>query len=86
MNEYGDKERKEDFNYFLENYQDLYQKHGKKFWVIKNKQFLGCYDSIRSALDEISKTYPLGTFIVQECNGDTSGYTSFVASWQLTQI
>ena len=30
--------------------------------------------------------YPLSSFIVQECNGDESGYTNYILSWQLVGI
>lgn len=67
-----------DFNWFLNNYDSLYKKYGHKFLVIKDETVLGAYDSIRDALD--GTTEPLGTFIVQECNGDESAYTNFIAS------
>lgn len=77
---YTDIDRKNDFHWFLENYDSFYNKYGHKFLVIQNKTILGVYDEIREALDETSKRYPLGTFSVQECNGDESAYTASIVT------
>lgn len=83
---YTNKEGKEDFDYFIEHYQELYDKYGHKFIAIKNSKILGIFDTEPEAITEISKEYPIGTFIVQECNGDESGYTNYISSWQLINI
>jgi len=69
-----------DFEWFLENYNDLYEKYGRSFLAIKNKNVLGVYDSFADAVDSTAKTEKLGTFIVQECTGDESAYTVQIAS------
>ena len=69
-----------DFQWFLDNYDDLYQKNGHKFYAIQNKQILGMYDDQNEAIDETMKTHPLGMLCVQECNGDESGYTVTIMS------
>ncbi len=86
MSSYGETERKKDFEYFIEHYQELYEKYGHKFIAIKNKTVLGVYNSEIAAMDDISKQYPLGTFIIQECNGDESGYTNYISSWQIIGV
>ncbi len=86
MSNYGDNEREADFTYFLEHYQEFYQKYGHKYIVIKNKNVLGTYDTEVNAIETTIQKYPLGTFIVQECNGDESGYTNYISSWQLISI
>lgn len=79
----GETMQRTDFNWFLNNYDELYNKYGHKFLVIKNKTVLGAYDNVRQALDATSE--PIGTFIVQECNGNESAYTNYVASAYITQ-
>ncbi|MCD8014287.1 MAG: hypothetical protein LUG99_14130 [Lachnospiraceae bacterium] len=79
MNDYGDRERREDFDFFVDNYQKLYEEYGKTFLVIKGKKIIGAYESEALAIEETMKDYPLGTFIVQECNGDESAYTNYVS-------
>ena len=77
---YAEKERRDDFHWFLENYNDLYQRYGHKFIAIQNQVVLGIYDGMREALDLTSKKHPLGTFIVQECNGNESAYTASIVT------
>ena len=81
---YTDTDRKNDFHWFLENYNSLYKQYRHKFIAIQNKTILGIYDDKLEALDKTSKNYPLGTFCVQECTGDESGYTEYVSSaWKV---
>ncbi len=86
MNTYGENERMSDFNYFIEHYDELYEKYGHKFIAIKNHEILGTYDDLESAINVTSIDHPLGTYIVQECNGDESGYTNYISSWQLISV
>lgn len=76
----------DDFNWFVENYQSLYQQYGPCFLAISNKKVLGAYDRPRKAITEASKLVPIGEFIVQLCNGDESGYTNYIASTQISVI
>lgn len=78
MSKYTDIERKQDFNFFINNYQELYKKYGHKFLAIKNKEILGVYDSIPSAIDELSEKYEVGSYIIQECTGDESAYRTTI--------
>ena len=70
--------QRSDFNWFLNNYDSLYKKYGHKYLVIKNHAVLGAYNNMREALDNTKEE--LGTFIVQECNGDESAYTNCISS------
>ena len=71
-----------DFKWFLDNYDKIFQEYGHVFVAIKNCQILGTYSNIIDAIKETSLSEELGTFIVQECNGNESGYTNYIASWQ----
>lgn len=75
MTDYSDNDRNQDFYFFIDHYDELFKKYGHKFFVIRNKEILGIFDDQRTAIDETTKVYPLGTFIVQENTGDESGYT-----------
>lgn len=72
-----------DFKWFLENYDDLYKKYGHSIIVIKNQTVLGIYSNKKLAVTITAQTEALGTFIVQECNGNESAYTNYISSWQL---
>ena len=69
-----------DFNWFLLNYNEFFKKYGHSFLVIKNESVLGSYNSFKEAVDTTSLTEELGSFIVQECNGDESAYTVHISS------
>ena len=70
----------DDFNWFLENYGELYERYGRSFLAIKDKRVLGVYKSFKEAVDATLRTEEAGTFIVQECNGDESAYSVHIAS------
>lgn len=75
--------REDDFKWFIDNYNELYQQYGHSYLAIKNKTVLGSYKTVVDAVNETSESEEPGTFIVQECNGKESGYTNYISSWQL---
>lgn len=84
--QYTEKNRTSDFQFFLDNYNDFYKKYGHKFIAIRNKEVLGTFDSDLEAIQSLQDVHPIGTFIVQECNGNESGYTNHISSWQLIGV
>lgn len=80
---YTDNNRKKDFQWFLDNYDNLYQTYGHKVFVIQNEKILSIFDDKNLAIDEASQAYGLGNFIVQECTGDESAYMCYITSWEL---
>lgn len=72
--------RLHDFNWFVENYNDIFVKYGRCYVVIKNQQILGVYASALEGIRDTQQKEPLGSFSVQFCNGDESGYTAYIAS------
>lgn len=75
---YIDVDRKKDFDFFVENYQELYKKYGHKFLAIKDKSILGHYDAVQDAISDLSDNYELGSYIIQECTGDESDYRATI--------
>lgn len=73
---YTDEDRTNDFNFFVDNYYQIFDLYGHKIIAIKDKHILGAFDSIPEAFNKLSNKYELGTYIVQECNGDESGISS----------
>lgn len=67
----------DNFVWFLDNYNDIYNRYGVCYVIIKDKQIIGVYDDFTIALEETRKTEELGTFSLQFCNGDESGYTAY---------
>ena len=78
MGDYTDAERKNDFDYFIENYDSLYKEYGHKFLAIKDKKVLGAYNSVPDAINDLSSIYEVGTYIIQECTGDDSAYRTTI--------
>ena len=78
MSEYNDQKRKEDFDFFIPNYHAFYKEYGHKFLAIRDKKILGTYDSVPDAINDLSPSYNLGTYIIQECTGDDSAYRTTI--------
>ncbi|GBE37779.1 hypothetical protein BMS3Bbin08_00376 [bacterium BMS3Bbin08] len=64
-----------EFQYYIDNQEDLVQKHKGKFLVIKGQEIIGIYDSEMEAIEETSKNHELGTFLVQKCEPGSESYT-----------
>jgi hypothetical protein len=64
-----------EFDYFLEQQDELVKEHRGKFVVIKNQRVLGVYDSELEAVVETSKSEKLGTFLVQKCEPGESSFS-----------
>lgn len=73
---YLDEQRDSDFRYFMENYKKLFEEYGACFMAIRNKRVLGTYPSAREAISTLAPEYPLGSYILQECNGREDAYTT----------
>ena len=66
---------KEDFQFYLDNQDNLVKKYNGTFIVIKNKEILGSYETELKAIEETIKQHELGTFIVQKCEPGDESYT-----------
>ena len=65
----------EDFQFYVDNQEQLVEKYNGKFVVIKGQTVLGAYDSELQALEETTKGHELGTFLVQKCEPGEESYT-----------
>ena len=67
-----------EFEYYLKHQDELVEKYTGKFIVIKDKEVQGVYESEIEAIEESSKVFELGTFLVQHClPGDESVTQTF---------
>jgi hypothetical protein len=64
-----------EFDYFLENQDELVRKYRGKFVVIKDQKVLGAYDSEFEAIQQTAKTHEVGTFLVQPAEPGSESYT-----------
>lgn len=72
--------RSTDFLWFTKNRAGLYEKYGDSFLAIKNQQVIGVYQSYADGVKQTALKEELGTFIVQHCTKDESGYTNYIYS------
>jgi hypothetical protein len=57
----------QDFDFFYNNMENLYETYGHKFLAIKDREILGSYNTFDVALESTLKNEKVGTFIIQEC-------------------
>ena len=69
-----------DYNWFLENYSDLFKEYGKTYLAIKSKKVIGAYSSYAEGVRKTMQKEKIGTFIIQKCNGNESAYTNYISS------
>ena len=66
----------QEFQYYLDNQEELVKQHNGKVLVIKGTDVIGVYDDEALAIDETVKTEKLGTFLVQRCSPGATDYTA----------
>lgn len=64
-----------EFIYYIEHQDEMVKKYNGRVIVIKDQQVIGDYNSEVEAIEETSKTHPLGTFLVQKCEPGTNSYS-----------
>ena len=64
-----------EFQYFIDNQNELLKKYNGRFIAIVGEQVVGDYDSFDQAIDETMKEHELGTFLIQECTEGEKAYT-----------
>ena len=64
-----------EFNYYLENQDELVEKYEGKHIVIRGNEVVGSYDSELEAIEKSVEKYELGTFLVQLCTPGEDNHT-----------
>ena len=64
-----------EFQYYLDNINELVSKYDDKYIVIIGESVVGAYDEHYEALFETEKKHELGTFLIQKCSNDVDDYT-----------
>ena len=64
-----------EFKYFRTNQNDIYSKYPDKYVVIKDSEVQLAAESFEKALGLATEKFELGTFLIQLCTKDESGYT-----------
>ncbi len=64
-----------EFKYYLDHQDELVEKYGGKFIVIKDGKVLGAFASALEAVEKTAEQHELGTFLVQQCEQGDASYT-----------
>ena len=64
-----------EFQWYLEHQAELVKEYKGKFVVIMDGKVIGNYENEIEAIEQTSKTYEVGTFLVQQCTEGEEGYT-----------
>ena len=64
-----------EFQYYIDNQEELVREYNGKFIVIKGQEIIGAYDSEMEAIEKTSKDHELCTFLVQKCEPGSESYT-----------
>jgi hypothetical protein len=74
----------QEFNYFKDNQKRLVEKYRGKILVLIGAEIVGVYNSNIEALNEATKRYKLGTFMIQPCEPGPEAYTITISSNVIT--
>lgn len=66
-----------EFDYYLAHEKELIAKYRGRFIVIKGQKVLGAFASEIEAVTEVSKTEPVGSFLIQLASPDSHTQTFF---------
>ena len=69
------KKLESEFQYYLDHQEELLKQYNGRFIVIKDCQVHGAYNSELEAVNEASRQFKLGTFLVQKCEPGIESYT-----------
>ena len=64
-----------EFQYYIDNQDDLVKKYNGKYIVIIGNEVVGYYDNEVDAYIDSTKKYELGTFLIQLCSPGKDSYT-----------
>lgn len=64
-----------EFQYFIDNQDNLVNRYNGKVLVIVGEEVVGVYDTEIEAYIEAQKTYKLGSFLIQVCIPGEEAYT-----------
>ncbi len=64
-----------EFQFYLDNQDELVEQYQGKFIVIKDCQVIGFYMSDAEAVEETLKEHEIGTFLVQRCEPGEDSYS-----------
>jgi len=64
-----------EFQYFVDNQNDLFKQFPEQYLVIKDQKVIGVYDNKIDAYFETQEEHELGSFLIQFCSLDQENFT-----------
>lgn len=71
---------KKEFQYYLDNQDELAKSYNGRTLVIKGQKVVGDYNNMEDAYFDSVNKYELGTFLIQECTPGCEAYTETFCS------
>ncbi len=66
---------KEEFQYYIDNQPELFDKYPNRHLVIKDKQVVADFSSLMEAYNYATTHFEVGTFLLQHCTAGQESYT-----------
>lgn len=71
---YTKEDKYRDYQWFVDNYDELARNYGHKFLAVRDCQVMGVYATPREALAGMEPEYKAGEFCLQECDPNRKAY------------
>lgn len=79
MNVYTEQEKEKDFEFFKSINKSFFSENGHKYLAIKNESVIDTADSVQDLINKMNeKSISVGTYLIQECTGDDSAFTTTI--------
>ena len=59
--------QRKEYNWFLDNHDELYNKYGESYLVIKDNAVIGNYETFSEGLTSVRGIQPDGSYIIHKC-------------------
>lgn len=66
---------KREFDWYIAHQDEIVTQYDGRYVVVRDCKVIGAYNDQSSAIAETTKTYPLGTFLVQKVERGSSAYS-----------
>lgn len=81
MNRYTETQKAQDFQFFKDINEDFFAKNGHAFLAIRDTRVIDTAASVPTLIEKMqAQSFDAGTYLIQECTGDESAYTTTIMS------
>ena len=81
MNRYTETQKAQDFQFFKDINEDFFAKNGHAFLAIRDARIIDTAANVPALIEKMqAQSFDAGTYLIQECTGDESAYTTTIMS------